>query len=231
MISSGNAAPMPQEPVGAASFNVEHWVEAFRIVADYYGLPMSSQAATLSGLWDGSEDEQQRLSNLARRMGLRLRAADLASFSLSGSGWRLPLVLGLNNGQILVMRALDGKGGARCLLIGDAGLETTLPVEAIEAGVLRVVILRPAQNAPDPRVDAYIAPFDEHWLRKIVLRDLRARLRILMDEQCAGAAGCPWRCGSWPRTHRGAARSPARGGAIWSPSQRFSRRPIGAAAP
>lgn len=167
------------EPV-AAPFPVENWVSALRIVADYYGLPMSTQAATLSGRWDKNEDEQERLHNLARKLGLRVRFEDPQAFDLTASAWRLPLAVELCNGQIAVVRALDGEGGAHCALVGDDGLETTLSVAEIMDGLRRVVILRPMRQAPDARVDTYIEPFDSHWLRKIVLRDLRPYGHVLL---------------------------------------------------
>lgn len=165
---------------GSPGFPVEQWVAAFRVVADYYGLPMSSQAATLSGRWDLAQDEQQRLRNLGRTLGLNVRIGDVRTADLASARRRLPLVLELNDGQILVIRALEGEDGARCVLVGDGGLETTLPLADLQAGLRRIVILRPARQAPDPRVDDYIAPFDKHWLRKIVLRDLRPYGHVML---------------------------------------------------
>jgi len=169
-------APVPPPP----PFPIENWVAALRVVADYYGLPMSTQAATLSGMWDNSENEQERLHNLARQLGLRVRFDDAQIFDLAASGWRLPLVLQLRDGQIAVVRALDGEGGGQCVLVGDEGLETTLPVAEMMDGLQRVVILRPTRQAPDARVDAYIEPFDSQWLRKIVLRDLRPYGHVML---------------------------------------------------
>lgn len=176
-----NIAPVTAlaEPV-AVPFPVENWVSALRVVAEYYGLPMSTQAATLSGRWDKSEDEQERLHNLARQLGLRVRFEDSRAFDLTASGWRLPLVVELRSGQLAVVRALDGEGGAHCALVGDDGLETTLSVAEMTDGLRRVVILRPMRQAPDARVDAYIEPFDGHWLRKIVLRDLRPYGHVML---------------------------------------------------
>jgi len=179
---SQNAIGMPPSLTGTEdlSFPVDDWVAAFRTVADYYGLPMSTQAATLSGLWDASEDEQERIHNLARQLGLRARFEDAQTFDLTASGWRLPVVVELRDCQIGVVRALDVEGGAQCVLIGDGGLETTLPVADLISGLRRVVILRPMRQAPDARVDAYIEPFDSNWLRKIVLRDLRPYGHVML---------------------------------------------------
>jgi len=167
------------------AFQVESWVGAMRVIANYYGLPMSMQAATLAGLWDSSEDGQERLRNLARHLWLRIRFNDVRAFDLAASGWRLPLALELHDGQIVVVRALDAQGGAQCVLIGDGGLETTLPVAEMANGLRQVVILRPARQAPDARVDAYIEPFDSHWLRKIVLRDLRPYGHVMLGSLIA----------------------------------------------
>lgn len=183
-MSNSRKAGMSQDagsPQAAAErFPVEQWTSAFQIVADFYGLPVSRQAATLSGLWDQARNEQNRLVNLARRMGLRVRFADVRAFRLAGASRRLPLVLELNDGQILVVRALDGEGGAQCILVGDDGLESRLPIAEIEASLRQVVVLRPASQRSDPRVDAYVAPFEKNWLVRIVLRDLRPYTHVML---------------------------------------------------
>ncbi|WP_148648611.1 type I secretion system permease/ATPase [Sphingobium baderi] len=178
----GDTSP-PSPP--AHSIPVENWVSALRTVADYYGLSMSTQAATLSGQWDVNENETERLRNLARRLGLRVRFDDPHGFDLTTSSWRLPLILELRDGQIVVVRSLDERGGAHCVLVGDQGLETTLPIMEMLDGLRRVLILRPARQAADARVDAYIEPFDSQWLRKIVVRDLRPYGHVLLGSLIA----------------------------------------------
>lgn len=181
MVPPEASSPALNEP----PFPVEDWVAALRVIADYYRLPMSTQAATLAGRWADGETTQERLGSLARQLGLRVRFADPYTFDLAASGWRLPVVLELRDGQVVVVRALDGEGGAHCVLVGDDGLETTLSIAEMADGLRQVVILRPARQAPDARVDAYIEPFDDHWLRKIVLRDLRPYGHVMLASMVA----------------------------------------------
>ncbi|WP_336961449.1 type I secretion system permease/ATPase [Sphingobium aquiterrae] len=171
----------------AGRFQVAPWLEALRLVARHYRLSLSMQAASNTARWDDAEQDAARLHNLARSLGLRIKVAEPDGFDLAASGWRLPLILELRNGQVAVVTGLSGAGEANVQLVGDEGLLTSLPVDDLMGAVRRIVIPRPARSAPDARVDAYIEPFDGHWLRRIVLRDLRPYVHILLASLLANA--------------------------------------------
>lgn len=159
---------------------IEPWVRALRHVAEHYRLPLSEQSAVQAALWRAADDPRECVRTIARRFGLRVKFPQATGFDLAASGWRLPLILELRNGQVAVVTALDGRGDATVLLVGDEGLETVLPTAELMAGVRLIVVPRPGRAAPDARVDAYIRPFDDGWLRKIVLRDMRPYGHILL---------------------------------------------------
>ncbi|WP_237288473.1 type I secretion system permease/ATPase [Variovorax sp. PAMC 28711] len=70
--------------------------------------------------------------------------------------------------------------GLSLVFSGDQGAQTTRTVAELQPHVRAMAVLRPAQQAPDSRVDAYIKPVEPHWLRRIVFADLRPYGHILI---------------------------------------------------
>lgn len=156
------------------------WIEALRVVARHYRLSQSIQAATIAAKWDDAVSIKDRVSNLSRKLGLRVKFVDPANFDLAASAWRVPLILQLNDGQIVIVTALSGEGEASVQFVGDEGLSTSIAIDSLSHSIKYIAIPRPAKAAADTRVDHYIQPFDEHWLRRIILRDLRPYRHILL---------------------------------------------------
>ncbi|MFD1960909.1 ABC transporter transmembrane domain-containing protein [Novosphingobium panipatense] len=57
---------------------------------------------------------------------------------------------------------------------GEGGLPHVLPLEELKRRCAQLVVARPARSAPDARVDTYIRPYEEHWLRRLLLKDRRS---------------------------------------------------------
>jgi len=70
--------------------------------------------------------------------------------------------------------------GLRLVFSGDEGAESTRSAAELQPHVQLLAVLRPAQSAPDSRVDGYIRPVEPHWLRGIVLADWRPYAHILL---------------------------------------------------
>jgi ATP-binding cassette, subfamily C, bacterial LapB len=153
-------------------FGFDAWLEAFRVVANSYGLPLSLERARLAERWQNDRSETARIRTLARGAGLQVRFAEPAK--MHPTSWQLPLVAEMDSGQIGVVTAISADGMAAVAIVGEDGLKQRLPVAALEASARRYVIPRPAQAIPDARVDTYIRPYQEHWLRRILLQDVRS---------------------------------------------------------
>ncbi len=65
-------------------------------------------------------------------------------------------------------------------LSGDGGATITRGVEELQPYVQMLAVLRPLQSARDVRVDDYIAPVEDDWLRSLVLVDWRPYAHILV---------------------------------------------------
>ncbi|GGO91346.1 type I secretion system permease/ATPase [Stakelama pacifica] len=162
----------------ARSDSLTRWVDMLRIVARQYRLPLSEQSARNAGAWQSSESEQKMVRAIARASGLGVRFSDAKEMRLTR--WRLPLIARLDDGELALVTALEAEGGASVTLSGDDGMASRMPVDQLLESTIFFVIPRPARSAPDPRVDAYIRPYEEHWLRRILLRDAPAYGHVMV---------------------------------------------------
>lgn len=152
--------------------SAETWLDILCQAARHYRLPVSEQRARLAGLWDITSPEQNRVRALARPLGLALRFADPAAIRLTS--WRLPVIACLADGELALITALDGDGEAMFTVAGESDMPARRPLAELLAAATLVVVPRPARSAADARVDTYIRPYEEHWLRRILLQDARA---------------------------------------------------------
>src|SRR3546814_10156287 len=63
---------------------------------------------------------------------------------------------------------------------GEDGLENEMSADDLRAAVVHWAVARPARALRDVRVDTYIRPFEEHWLRRILFRDARSYSHVLI---------------------------------------------------
>lgn len=162
----------------AQSFQADAWVDALRIVAHHYRLPGPAENSKLASLWHKGRDEAGRIALIARGAGLRLRFLPVAAASLTLE--RMPMIVDLGGGRLAVVRAVDAEGRARLVATGAEGLENEVPVDDLCASAVRLVAARPARALRDARVDTYIRPYEEHWLRRLIFRDARSYSHVLI---------------------------------------------------
>ena len=79
----------------------------------------------------------------------------------------------LREGEIGVIETSDGKGLLSVAFSGDHGATSQVKADTLIRQIASVVVLRPAHNVADARVDDYVKPQEKHWFRSIILRDLK----------------------------------------------------------
>ncbi|UIJ44855.1 type I secretion system permease/ATPase [Sphingomonas cannabina] len=181
-------AHLPPRPPQAVE--LEAWLDMLQQTAQHFRLPVSVQTAKLAGLWRGSDDEQGRVRALARAVGLSVRFVRPEAMRLTS--WRLPVIVRLASGDLALVTAIDGEGEASLTLTGESGMQTRMPLAALTGDAELFVVPRPARSAPDARVDAYIRPYEEHWLRRILMQDIGAYGHVLVASlvaNCLALAG------------------------------------------
>ena len=155
----------------------EGWFDAILAVASHYQLNTSPEHIRVTSQWNTQDSSEKQVRQMARQAGLSLqwvkpRLADLTP-------WRLPLVVQLQSDQVAVITAMN-TAGLSLLLSGDGGSEVTRSIAELQPHVQAMAVLRPLQGVQDLRVDAYIRPVEEHWLRNLVLVDWRPYVHIML---------------------------------------------------
>jgi ATP-binding cassette subfamily C protein LapB len=159
-------------------FRADDWVDALRLVAHHYRLPGPAENSKLASLWHDTKDASERARLIARSAGLRLRF--LPPGDVGATAERLPIIAEFADGALAVVRAIDADGRATLAVAGEEGLENEMAADELRASVVHWAIARPARALRDSRVDTYIRPFEEHWLRRIIFRDARSYVHILI---------------------------------------------------
>ncbi|WBY09836.1 type I secretion system permease/ATPase [Sphingomonas sp. 7/4-4] len=178
----------PIEPTETAP--IDGWIEVLGQAARHFRLPVSEQRARLAGLWRADRSETECVAAIARANGLAVYFVERKAMRLTS--WRLPVIACLSSGDLVLITGVDGYDAAICHVAGEGGMQTRLPLSELEEYVERYAVLRPLRSTPDARVDTYIKPFEENWLRRILLRDGRAYGHVAVASivtNCLGIAG------------------------------------------
>ncbi|WP_226667649.1 type I secretion system permease/ATPase [Microbulbifer aggregans] len=162
----------------AKKMDFEPWLGPVLRVAKYYRLEYSAENIRTASRWRQEQTAENVVRSMARQAGLVAKFSKFNAAMLSP--WRMPLVVQLKGGQVGVIESMDGKGKLAIAFSGDEGVTTSVRVSALEQQVVTVVILRPANNVDDVRVDDYIKPPQQHWFRSIILRDLKPYAHVMI---------------------------------------------------
>lgn len=170
---------------GALPPDYSQWMEAVLLVARHYRLDVSEETVRIAAQRpDRSLEDVVR--QMARQAGLTVKFTASASNDLSK--WRTPLVVELLDGQVGVVQSVDDDE-IGIALSGDQGLQNRMPLQVLGERLRRTVIMRPARPLSDVRTDDYVQPYDEHWFRRIVLRDLRPYSYVMLASLVANLLG------------------------------------------
>ena len=153
------------------------WLHAILTVAGHYQLDASAEHIRTFASWSDQRKLRIHVQQMAQHAGLAVR---WLAPSLKGlTSWRLPLVAQLDDGQVLVIASMT-EAGLRVFVSGDQGLESEYTLEQLEPHISALAAIRPNELAPDSRVDDYISPVKEHWMRSIVFADKRPYAHIFI---------------------------------------------------
>ncbi|QXZ11219.1 type I secretion system permease/ATPase [Comamonas sp. Y33R10-2] len=160
---------------------LDGWVDAILTVASHYQIDTSRERLRVSASWQGTGkdtfDMQEAVRQISQQAGMTLH--EVAPKLDELSPWRLPVVVQLKDGQVAVIAAI-AQYGLRIIFSGDKGAETVRSVAQLQPELQLMAVLRPIQSVADSRVDDYIRPVKQHWLRDIVFSDLRPYFHILL---------------------------------------------------
>ena len=182
-----DAVIIPDTPAthGEVPPDYSQWMEAILLVARHYRLDVSEETVRIAAQRPDRQLEDV-VRQMARQAGLTVKFTGASPRDLSQ--WRTPLVVELHDGQVGVVQSIDGEQ-IGIALSGDQGLQNRIPLQALRERLGRTVIMRPARPLSDVRTDDYVQPYDEHWFRRIVLRDLRPYSYVMLASLVANLLG------------------------------------------
>lgn len=175
--------PTAAEASAADAFQHQPWIEAFRAIARHYRLPAPGEDIRLAAQWQDADNEDERIAALARKTGLQLRFQAIDKTRISPA--HLPLIVQFADGALGLVTGIDAAGEVSVAMVGEAGLETRMRADMLVASAARCIIARPIAAMRDARVDAYIRPYEEHWLRRILFTDIRSYANVLIASLAA----------------------------------------------
>ena len=175
----------PKETFSRHDYRV--WLDAILSVARHYRLDCSAENVRIASLRANDSSVEDVLRQMARQAGLTIKFATYDPTTLTQ--WRTPLVVQMQDGQVGVIQTLGEEDEVGIAYSGDQGLQSSINRQQLLDNALRTVILRPARPISDVRTNDYIKPYDEHWFRKIVLRDLRPYGHVMLASLVANILG------------------------------------------
>lgn len=165
----------------------DRWIESLRLVARRYRLAPSVEGVRQAAYADQSTSDQDRIRNLARQMGLSIKLFEPKDIAISAP--HLPLIVKLTSGEVAVVNTISTDRQAGIWLSSERGLERPVLLDDLLAEVELIVLARPSRAVPDARVDAYIAPFREDWLSRIIFRDLGSYVHVVIASLICNVLG------------------------------------------
>lgn len=157
------------EPISAEA--LANWARAMSHIAAHYRIACSPGALQASAPWFKDKAMPQALTQLARQAGLSFQPLTPTGQSLSR--WRLPVVIQLQDGELVLVEQFDGDNQLDvCFVNGDLQ-RNRLALSELLPTIRFIIALRPLSAVKDSRVDAYVSRFRPDWLKSLVLKDLR----------------------------------------------------------
>lgn len=159
------------------------WVDHLLVVAQHYGLNVSPQSAALQVPFASTDEDA--LAALARRMGLFLEFSALPDANTLN--WHTPIIVELEGSTLAVVEKVEGQ--AVWLRVAKEAHANKVPFEQLKPQVKRAAFARPISGRRDKRVDDFIAPYKENWLKKIIFMDMRPYYHVMIAALIANTLG------------------------------------------
>ncbi|WHI46152.1 type I secretion system permease/ATPase [Microbulbifer sp. VAAF005] len=161
------------------------WCEAIISIARHYRIDCSSERVRIAGNWGGCTSTESVVRQMARQAGLSVKFCPFSESVINS--WRMPLVAQMVDGQLVVIDSVAKENQLSVIYCGDQGLKSTVPLDELRNSILSLAVFRPRRTATDSRVDDYVKAGDQHWFRRIVLRDLKPYFHVMIATTIANS--------------------------------------------
>lgn len=169
------------------TYRLEKWQQAIIQIAHHYRLNVSVENVHLVSTWRGVQDDDEMVKMMAKQAGMAVKISTVGTVRLST--WQLPVLLELDDGELAVVKNIAKNDEVMVSYVADDGLVSVLPQAEFNERGRRIIIFRPLENAPDPRIDDYIRPVERHWIWRILFRDLRPYYYVMLGSLVVNLLG------------------------------------------
>ena len=150
---------------------LSNWAHAISHVAAHYRVVCSPGTIQANAPWFKDKGLLSALTQLSRQAGLSFHL--LSAPELAIAQWRLPVIVDLKNGQLVVIEHFDGEDTVDICVIDNERQTNRVALSELLPQIRFVAALRPLSTLKDSRVDAYISRFSPDWLKQMVMQDWR----------------------------------------------------------
>lgn len=158
--------------------HLSDWSNAIAFIANHYRQSFSPGTLHAAAEWATQKTLPEALRHLARHAGLHCQF--LSATDQKMSAWRLPLVIQLRDGQVAIVESFDVNNAVGVRFVKELSLLSYCPLETLLPEIDKTVAFRPSAPERDIRTESYLTRFQPDWLRKIVLKDLRPYMHVML---------------------------------------------------
>lgn len=163
---------------GAPPRHYNDWLALLILIARFYRIDGSAERVRTEAEWRHTQMKEEALVEMmARHLGL------CAIFDRFDNGlldpWRLPMIVDFGERGLGVIEAISTDGEVEVRFSGETPLATRLTRQQVCEAAKRVVRVKPEKAVPDARVDDYIKPYEENWLRRTILQEWPGYINVM----------------------------------------------------
>lgn len=153
-------------------------LQALMSVASSYGLNASQQSIQIAMEWATNQGKALAAGEVAERLGLDLYPIRMNP--AKADRLHLPILVMPRDAHPLVIDRITQNGiAAHRRFEGDRTYPNECPVGELFDAKSQVYLVRPRRGLSDARIDSYIAPVEEHWLRKTLFPKITPYYSVL----------------------------------------------------
>lgn len=168
----------PERSAGKQQPGMDDWITAVFMISRHYQLECSEQHIRQTANWFTDAEPHNFIRQIARQAGLAVRFGKLTKQDLSP--WRLPVVLQLQDGQLVVAQAINANGEVNVSPVTEQGLTLAVSSSTLLETAQQKITLRPLSGGSDVRVDGYIAPWQKGWLWRLIVPELKPYWHVML---------------------------------------------------
>ncbi|HLR16602.1 MAG TPA: type I secretion system permease/ATPase [Alcanivoracaceae bacterium] len=162
---------------------MQQWTAHLLLIANHYSLSVSPHSAALRS--HHITPTNKDLSRFAQQLGLHLEFTALPT--AEQINWRSPFIVEMHDHSLAIVEKADQENV--WLRFADESHANSVSLQTFTEQVKRAAMARPIKGRKDKRVDDFMAPYKENWLKKIIFMDMRPYFHVMVAALIANVLG------------------------------------------